>query len=151
MISKEILNIYPKGLKELFEFPSPKEDDVYILSILFCPKSFHQNYKEYSKAVEGEGLFFMGENENEIENNRLKDFIDEQNKKIGILNVKKELPENQKQISKKLESSNAEIELLKKSVEKMDFGSDDIFDILIEDIQMMKIYHILNFSLMIIY
>ena len=138
MISKEILNIYPKGLKELFEFPSPKEDDVYILSILFCPKSFHQNYKEYSKAVEGEGLFFMGENENEIENTRLKDFIDEQNKKIGILNVKKELPENQKQISKKLESSNAEIELLKKSVEKMDFGSDDIFDILIEDYKKRK-------------
>ena len=138
MISKEILNIYPNGLKELFEYPSPKEDDVYILSILYCPKNFHQNYKEYSKAVEGEGLFYMGENENEIENSRLQDFIEDQKKKIQILNVKKELPENQKQISKKLESSNAEIQLLKKSVEKMDFGSDDIFDILIEDYKKRK-------------
>ena len=138
MISKEILNIYPNGLKELFEYPSPKEDDVYILSILYCPKNFHQNYKEYSKAVEGEGLFYIGENEKEIENSRLQDFIEDQKKKIQILNVKKELPENQKQISKKLESSNAEIQLLKKSVEKMDFGSDDIFDILIEDYKKRK-------------
>ena len=106
--------MYPEGLKELFEYPSPKEDDVFLMTILFCPKKFHEDYFQYSKANDCEGLVFTIENSEEIENNRLKDFIEIQNKKIGILNVKKELPDNQKKISKKLENSNAEIQLLKK-------------------------------------
>ena len=130
--------MYPEGLKELFEYPSPKEDDVFLMTILFCPKKFHEDYFQYSKSNDCEGLVYTIENSEEIENNRLKDFIENQNKKIGILNVKKELPDNQKKISKKLENSNAEIQLLKKSIERLSFGSDDILEILLEEYKRRK-------------
>jgi len=119
----------------LFESPSPKEDDVYIMTIINCPVTFYNKYEKIGKSKMNTIPSVANEteekNKENAENSKLQIFIEAQKKKLNILNI--DLTPTQQEIQKK-EAKTEEIkDYLKFGLETFEFGSDDdpIFDKLI--------------------